>query len=408
MRNGSLSGSLPRLLYVGDGPVEPTQCGPALLYRLLKEYPPDKLCIVHTRPEPIISEHRLSGVAYRQFTLEGERWLNTRFSVWAHSWSMLRAASAAKQLRDLVQEFGPEAILTVPDGYAWRAAARFAEEMELPLHLIVHDHWPNMMPILGTLKERKDREFANLYRSATSRLCISPFMEEEYRSRYGVLGQVLYPSWDDSHAAFLTRKPNTYSKASGPLVAAFVGSLYLNYPQLVSQLAAALHERGGHLLLFGTHHPRDLERWGLSRPNIVAQGFVAPPQLIPRLQNEVDFLFVPMAFERDAQDSNMRFSFPSKVADYTATGLPLLIWGPTYCSAVRWAQRHAPIAEVVTSERPEEVRGALDRLTERGHRERLGRAARKLGAQIFSRRQCVDILNSALLSASHSNSLVPS
>jgi hypothetical protein len=400
----SEASALPRLLYVGDGAVEPTQGGPVLLYRLLKDYPADKLCIAQTRPTRVIPEHRLPGVAYVQFALEGERWLNTRVSALAHSWSMLRASNSAKQLSQLANDFGPEAILTVPDGYAWLAAARFAEELELPLHLIVHDHWPNMMPVLGPLKEWKDREFGNLYRSAASRLCISPFMEEEYRSRYAVPGQVLYPSWDGGHAAFLTRTPYTYSKETGPLIAAFVGSLYFNYPPLISRLAAALDEHGGQLLLFGTHDRRDLERWGMIRPNILAQGFVTSQELIPRLQNDADFLFLPMSFQEDPCDSNMRFSFPSKVADYTVTGLPLLIWGPDYCSAVRWAQRYAPVAEVVTSESLDELHAALARLRQREHRERLGVAARKLGAQIFSRRQCVDILNSALLSATHSSS----
>lgn len=407
MRNGCDTCTLPRLLYVGDGPVEPTQCGPALLYRLLKDYPPDKLCIVQTRPAPITNGHCLPGVTYGRFALGGERWLTTRFAVWAHSWSMLRASRGAKQLRNLVLEFAPDAVLTVPDGYAWRAALRFAEELNLPVHLIVHDHWPSMTPILRSLRKRKHRDFANLYRSAASRLCISPFMEQEYRARYGVSGQVLYPSWEDDNAAFLSRVPITYTKESGPLVGAFVGSLYLNYPQLISQLAAALHERGGYLLLFGAHNPGDLERWGLSRPNILPQGFVKSHELIPRLQTEADFLFLPMSFQKDSRDSNMRFSFPSKVADYSATGLPLLVWGPSYCSAVRWAQRYAPVAEVVTSECQEELRTALDRLTQREHRERLGLAARKLGAQIFSRRRGVDILNAALLSPSHSSSLVP-
>jgi hypothetical protein len=46
----------------------------------------------------------------------------------------------------------------------------------------------------------------------------------------------------------------------------------------------------------------------------------------------------------------MEVSFPSKLTDYTATGIPLLIRGPAYCSAIRWARENPGVAEVVDSE----------------------------------------------------------
>jgi hypothetical protein len=96
----------------------------------------------------------------------------------------------------------------------------------------------------------------------------------------------------------------------------------------------------------------------------------------------------------------MQISFPSKLTDYTAVGLPLLIWGPGYCSAVRWAQRHAPVAEVVTSQDVEEVNAALSRLEQAQHRERLGRAAREVGERLFSHRSAMEIFQGALLRGS--------
>ena len=38
--------TLPRLLYIGDVPVEASYHGSALLYRLLQTYPPDRLRII--------------------------------------------------------------------------------------------------------------------------------------------------------------------------------------------------------------------------------------------------------------------------------------------------------------------------------------------------------------------------
>jgi hypothetical protein len=54
--------------------------------------------------------------------------------------------------------------------------------------------------------------------------------------------------------------------------------------------------------------------------------------------------------------------FPSKLADYTAIGLPILTWGPAYSSAARWCSEHAGAALLFTQRDPAPVREALKRL----------------------------------------------
>ena len=95
-------------------------------------------------------------------------------------------------------------------------------------------------------------------------------------------------------------------------------------------------------------------------------------------------LFVPMSFDDPGEGHSMRLGFPSKLTDYTATGLPLLIWGPDYCSAVRWARQNRPVAEVVTSENSDALAQALDRLASPGHRVMLAAKALELGNKFFS------------------------
>jgi hypothetical protein len=93
----------------------------------------------------------------------------------------------------------------------------------------------------------------------------------------------------------------------------------------------------------------------------------------------------------------MQISFPSKLVDYTATGLPLLVCGPDYCSAVRWARRQGEIAEVVTSERIEELAAAVQRLEQAPYRQRLGLASWEVGNRLFSYRTSVETLLRALV-----------
>src|ERR1700677_5014818 len=160
---------LPRLLYIGDVPVESSYHGSALLYRLLQEYPADRLLVVERGLHQSLPQRRLHEVQYRQFSMGADRWLTTRFSQSASSWLLLNAPGAAMRLHRLCDAFKADAVLTVAHGHSWLAAARFAEIAELPLHLIVHDDWPTITPVFPWLKAWQDRRFGRLYRLAVSR-----------------------------------------------------------------------------------------------------------------------------------------------------------------------------------------------------------------------------------------------
>jgi len=388
---------LPRLLCFSDVPPEPTFHGSALLYRLLEDYPTERLLIVQVRPIYSAPDRRIPDVAYQEFRMTGNRWRFTRISHLAGSYMLLNVARHARKLSGSLGGFAPEAVLTVTHGFSCLVAARFAEIQKLPLHLILHDEWPPSMPVFRWLRSRQDRSFRKAYRYASSRLCVSPFMDEEYRAIYGAAGQVLYPSWAKNVSPFAgtLRAHNDNSRA---LVGAYAGNIFReDYARLVLKLAERLEAQGGRLLLFGAHTQERLRSWGLNRKNILPQGLVPSRELISRLSAEADFLFVPMSFESESDDRSMRIAFPSKLTDYTAAGLPILIWGPEYCSAVRWAQRYAPVAEVVTSQAVEDVDAALSRLEQAQYREQLGRAAREIGEKLFSHRAAMDIFQGALL-----------
>jgi Glycosyltransferase Family 4 len=385
---------LPRLLYIGDVPVESGCHGSEALYRLLQNYPCEKLAVVETEPYLSVPQRRLPKLSYKAFAIGAKNWHKTRFFRWAGSWLSVKTPISAMRLRRFVTEFNPEAVVTVAHGYSWLAAARVADECKLPLHLIVHDSPLTMMATFSWLMRWQERQFEKIYRQACSRLCVSPYMEEEYRRKYGVSGEVLYPSRAKDCPAF-DLAPQTYGKKNGPLVGAYAGSIFRGGDaRLILILAQCLEERGGRLLLFGPNSSQSLKYWGLNRNNIVLQGMVE--DLVPRLRNEVDFLFVPTTFELDGNQSGVTISFPSKLTDYTATGLPLLVCGPDYCSAVRWAISHGRLAEVVTTEAKDALAAAVDRLGQVDNRINLGQAAKRAGDRLFAHSACVETFYRAL------------
>ncbi|MGH7969845.1 MAG: glycosyltransferase family protein, partial [Limisphaerales bacterium] len=167
-----------------------------------------------------------------------------------------------------------------------------------------------------------------------------------------------------------------------PLTFAFAGTLHGPYRALLETLARELASSGHRLLL---HSPdAHLPTAGPADRAITDAGWVPPSALAATLRAEADVLFLPMSFLR-ADRSNMRVAFPSKLAEYCAAGRPVLVWGPAYCSACRWAKAHAGFAEVVDTLSISDLRQALARLSADPHRRRrMGQESLRLALQFFS------------------------
>jgi glycosyltransferase involved in cell wall biosynthesis len=278
--------------------------------------------------------------------------------------------------------FKPEAVLTVAHGFGWLAAADIARARTVPLHLVVHDDWPRVADIAPRFRNWLDRRFADVYRQAQSRLCVSPAMSKLYRERYGQPAQVIYPSRAPGCPDF-DAPPEHLARNDKPFTIAFAGSINSNgYIQALLALQDALKPVAGRLLLFGPLTPDIASQAGLHGPNTEVRGLLSSSDLMARLRDEAHALFAPMSF--DACDrANMEMAFPSKLADYTATGLPLLIYGPDYCSAVTWARENPGVAEVV--EARADLAGAIKRLAgDPSHRVSLGKCALDTGHQYFT------------------------
>jgi hypothetical protein len=55
-------------------------------------------------------------------------------------------------------------------------------------------------------------------------------------------------------------------------------------------------------------------------------------------------------------------SFPSKWADYSVIGLPLLVWAPPWSASARFVERHPEAAALVTTPDDGAVAAAIARL----------------------------------------------
>jgi hypothetical protein len=378
--------------------VESSYHGSALLYRLLQNYPPEWLRIIEGNLRTSSAARRLAGVSYRTVKVGWARLLYTRFNRWATLAYSFAAPLRAGAVRKTLGDFQPEAVLSVTHEFLWLTAASYARSAALPLHLVCHDDWPSLAPVAERFRPWLNRKFGCAYRQAASRLCVSPFMADEYQRRYGVAGTVLYPS-RAADAPQFDAPPDRLLTNNGPLTVAFAGTINSGgYVRALQNLADVLGGMGGRLLIFGPLRETDAAASGLNRGNIELRGMVSSAQLMDRLRAEVDVLFVPMSFGTgDRQYSAL--SFPSKLTDYTAVGLPLLIQGPDYCSAVHWAQKEVALAEVVIREDPAELAPALERLRVPKHRWMLGANVLRTGHRFFAHKAVEQLFYESLASA---------
>jgi glycosyltransferase involved in cell wall biosynthesis len=387
------AGRQPRLLVISDCSVEASVSGQLLLYRLLQGYAPEDLMVVEGDIWPSEPARRLPGVSYQTVHYMPWRYSSRLYSYWNAYllWGIRRWLEWAV---DLANERRAEAVLTVAHGHLWILAATVAKRLNIPLHVAVHDDWPSITMAPAGFRPILHRMFRNIYRQAASRLCVSPFMEAEYRRRYECGGTVLWPSRADDMPAGRVQVRDNH----GPFVLAFAGSLpNADYSRRLRGAADAVASVEGILDIYTNASQVKLVGDGLERSCVRLNGFLPPRELIERLSATADVLFVPISF-RPEDRTTMELAFPSKLTDYTSAGLPILIWGPKYSAAARWAAENPGAALCVTDPDPARLAAAVRRLSENVElRRELAAGAVAVGERQFTFAANSDLFQNCLL-----------
>jgi hypothetical protein len=90
-----------------------------------------------------------------------------------------------------------------------------------------------------------------------------------------------------------------------------------------------------------------------------------------------------MDFDPDTR-AHQEVNFPSKLTDYTAAGLPILMWAPPYSGGGRWALENPDTVALADQPDIACLRAAVDRLvSDPDTRRRAGQAALDAGRRYF-------------------------
>jgi glycosyltransferase involved in cell wall biosynthesis len=326
-----------KILLISSALPRDTTAGEIVLYRHFSQVPEWEITIATENLEGLTAERILE--------IETNKIINrlsiTRLSIWTNDiCQCLHPFLNYKNVRNYIKNDKPNLIVTVAEGIHWIAALQMSQEFNIPLVTIFHDWWPDLICVHSWAKTILEKRFKQLYQKSSLAFCVSERMQQLLGNHPNA--EILYPIPD-----CLTAVEEVTISHQQPFKLVYTGSLSGIYAKMLQELWTAL--QGVHelqLKLFGRPPNWSNELLQkLNKQNIYG-GFL-PINLLKQELAMASALIVTISFE----EKNRRWaetSFPSKLVAYCQYNKPIIIWGPEYCSAVRWARQHNS-ALVVTS-----------------------------------------------------------
>lgn len=369
----------PQLLYVGEFPPSNHHGGAILLKRLLDRHPVNGLTVIASKPGMVASSGtdilKCRHIVFPVLRVSASRWvrrLNTIPNVLIMALVALRAILLMRRRR-------VEAVISIIQGRYYLPAALAGWITGTPHIAVVHDNFISgnfgtspFSPLLRQLTRRVLRSAAHVY-------AVSPEMQRLVFDECGRRSEIQLPSTtvpppQPSCDAPLDGRP-------GPVIlfAGTVGYTVKDCLDLLVELVGGgkLNEYGlpnANLQLYTPLTEAEILVYGWNHPAVANRGWVSQSDL-PTVLASADILFLPYSFLPIARKA-VETAFPSKIADYLASGKTILVFGPNYSSLVRYA-REQRFAEIVDEFSPSALASAVRKMTfSRVDRQRLAARAR--------------------------------
>ncbi|MBD2209703.1 glycosyltransferase [Nostoc linckia FACHB-104] len=346
--------SQPEIIVISSVAPQPTSAGQVLLYRHLSQVDEWTVSVV---PNPKDNK----APSWRTKLMR--RLEHSRFNYWSNDLDVIDRASNwdnlllnSHQKRFYAQTAGKTLILTVAHGDGCWAAQRFAQRNQLPLVTIFHDWWPDIPNVHQPFRQLLEQRFVQLYQKSNLALCVSDGMKNALVSHPN--STVLYPIPAILQSNSVSNIP-TESDRSPSIRVLYFGGLYDYAPMLAELLQVTKENPKVQVQVRGSNPDWPADFRSEMRDRGLWLDF-APREELNQWLTSADAFLVTMSFD-PALRRRMETSFPSKLPEYAQFGKPLVIWGPQYCSAVKWGQK-GDRALCVTEKHPTALVAALERL----------------------------------------------
>jgi hypothetical protein len=292
------------------------------------------------------------NVPYRFLRFDVPKWLkrmqHTRFYRWFWQYNQSIAGYfVPDEVWQAARAFQPDLIFTIAGSWNWtaRLAQRVARRLRVPLVASFNDWFDFGLVMHPHFRGSIEEAFRKFYRDCDLAFCTSEGMLEALGPHPNA--HVLYPigsNMPDNEREFVP-----FTVSARPPTVVFAGSLSAWYGPMLEQLVGANSASQLRFKIFGSNAnwSQDFDR--SARTACVYKEQVSFDQLKAHAQ-EADLLLLPMGFGDQCAQIE-RTSFKTKFLDYLTFQKPIVVWGPEYCSAVRFA-REFDSAECYTSPDP--------------------------------------------------------
>ena len=244
----------------------------------------------------------------------------------------------------LVRKEKIEAIFTVPLDQFTIAAYFIHRITGLPIYMYVMDDPAGARRTDGTQTLLYRTLMPRLVRACKRVWGVSDGMCEYFEKTYQVTCLPLLPLLD--LGGFKKQRVRRADASNGSFHIVFTGSIYSAQVDALRRLVHVVdkesRENGSRknaiqLTLYTSLPAQAMERMGVTGTNVRRDE--VKHEDIPRVLSEADVAFLPFSF-----DPGMRHivetSFPSKIAEYLAAGLPILAHAPAYSTVALYCREH--------------------------------------------------------------------
>jgi hypothetical protein len=278
-----------------------------------------------------------------------------------------------------VQQFKPDVVLTLAECGLCQIARKTAQRHGLPLAGLFLDWFPVTKGHYGHKSTRRilSRRYRELYAACDLAFCTSDGMQEMLGPHPN--SHVIYPM----PGKYRVPVENAWPRSNGKFRLVYVGAVGNFYGRMLCSLIEKIEPTTDlELIVIGPNADWPKQTLERARASGTYPGFKPPEQAAEALAS-ADALLVVMSFEKE-HELFMRTSFTTKFLDYVASGKPVILWGPEYCTPVRVARKHGGAAVVSTDQAEAVVSLCRQIAGDSALSEELSKQARHLHQTLFN------------------------
>jgi glycosyltransferase involved in cell wall biosynthesis len=277
-------------------------------------------------------------------------------------------ARVSEELDRFITDFQPELVYTFLGYLSFiQLVDAIVERYNIPYVVHMMDDWPSTIYQRGLfsrwLRPQLDPHLRSNLRRAKVRMGISDSMCKAYQARYGFSFVPFHNALDLTQ--WQKHHRTTYN-AGRPFRVVYAGSILPN-AQLdsIRDVAAAvrrLHEKDIpiEMILYANVSAEQRSSYGLDSLPVIRYESPLEDDTVAQKLAQADVLILPVNFD-EASVNYIRYSMPTKIPAYLASGTPVLVYGPKGVAQVDYALNDH-WGYVVQEQGISEIEKALDAL----------------------------------------------